>query len=42
VGLGIDSISLNPDTAIKTALRIAAAEQRKPVLVTTGTLQKTG
>jgi pyruvate, water dikinase len=25
---GIDSISLNPDTAIKTALRIAAAERR--------------
>jgi pyruvate,water dikinase len=42
VGLGIDSISLNPDTAIKTALRIAAAEQRKPVLVTTAPLQKTG
>jgi pyruvate,water dikinase len=25
---GIDSISLNPDTAIKTALRVSAAEQR--------------
>ncbi|MBZ5661573.1 MAG: phosphoenolpyruvate synthase [Acidobacteriia bacterium] len=25
---GIDSISLNPDTAIKTALRVAASEQR--------------
>ena len=25
---GIDSISLNPDTAIKTALRVASAEQR--------------
>ena len=25
---GIDSISLNPDTAIKTALHIAAAERR--------------
>lgn len=28
VDKGIDSISLNPDTAIKTALRIAAAERR--------------
>jgi pyruvate,water dikinase len=28
VGLGIDSISLNPDTAIKTALSVAAAETR--------------
>jgi pyruvate, water dikinase len=27
VGQGIDSISLNPDTAIKTALRIASAER---------------
>ena len=27
VGQGIDSISLNPDTAIKTALRVAAVEQ---------------
>jgi pyruvate,water dikinase len=34
VTLGIDSISLNPDTAIKTALRVAAAEQR------TGTLAR--
>jgi pyruvate, water dikinase len=42
VGLEIDSISLNPDTAIKTALRIAEAEQGKPVLVTTAPLQKTG
>jgi len=30
---GIDSISLNPDTAIKTALRVAAAEQRSATLV---------
>ena len=30
---GIDSISLNPDTAIKTALRVAAAEQRSGALV---------
>ena len=30
---GIDSISLNPDTAIKTALRVAAAEQRLAVAV---------
>ncbi|MGA8144011.1 MAG: phosphoenolpyruvate synthase [Candidatus Acidiferrales bacterium] len=30
---GIDSISLNPDTAIKTALRVAAAEQRSCTLV---------
>ena len=29
---GIDSISLNPDTAIKTALRVAAAEQRSGAL----------
>jgi pyruvate, water dikinase len=29
---GIDSISLNPDTAIKTALRVAAAEQRSGTL----------
>lgn len=28
VGEGIDSISLNPDTAIKTALRVASAEKR--------------
>jgi phosphoenolpyruvate synthase/pyruvate phosphate dikinase len=28
---GIDSISLNPDTAIKTALRVASAEQRSLV-----------
>jgi pyruvate, water dikinase len=28
VAQGIDSISLNPDTAIKTALRVAAAEKR--------------
>ncbi len=28
VTLGIDSISLNPDTAIKTALRVADAEER--------------
>jgi phosphoenolpyruvate synthase/pyruvate phosphate dikinase len=26
---GMDSISLNPDTAIKTALRIASAESHK-------------
>ena len=30
---GIDSISLNPDTAIKTALRVAAAEHRTGTLV---------
>jgi pyruvate,water dikinase len=29
---GIDSISLNPDTAIKTALRVAAAEHRSGTL----------
>jgi pyruvate, water dikinase len=29
---GIDSISLNPDTAIKTALRVASAEERIRVL----------
>ena len=29
VGLGIDSISLNPDTAVKTTLRIAEAERRR-------------
>ncbi len=29
---GIDSISLNPDTAIKTALRVAAAERRSATL----------
>jgi pyruvate,water dikinase len=29
---GIDSISLNPDTAIKTALRVASAEQRSLVV----------
>ena len=29
---GIDSISLNPDTAIKTALRVASAEDRRPLL----------
>ncbi|MFI5202732.1 MAG: putative PEP-binding protein, partial [Candidatus Kapaibacterium sp.] len=33
VTLGIDSISLNPDTAIKTALRVAAAERRADTLV---------
>lgn len=27
---GIDSISLNPDTAIKTSLRVASAEEAKP------------
>lgn len=42
VELGIDSISLNPDTAVKTALRIAAAEKRGPVLVTASPMQKTG
>ena len=30
--LGIDSISLNPDTAIKTALSIARAEARRPAV----------
>jgi pyruvate, water dikinase len=30
---GIDSISLNPDTAIKTTLRVAAAEQRSEMRV---------
>ena len=29
---GIDSISLNPDTAIKTAIRVAEAEQRDPLI----------
>ncbi len=33
---GIDSISLNPDTAIKTALRVAAAEQRSGALAHAG------
>lgn len=33
---GIDSISLNPDTAIKTALRVAAAEQRSGALAQAG------
>jgi pyruvate, water dikinase len=32
VGQGIDSISLNPDTAITTRLHVAAAEKRKPVV----------
>ncbi len=31
VAHGIDSISLNPDTAIKTTLRIASAESRKTI-----------
>jgi pyruvate,water dikinase len=34
---GIDSISLNPDTAIKTALRVAAAERRSSTLAHAGT-----
>jgi len=34
---GIDSISLNPDTAIKTTLRLAAAEQRSCVLARAAT-----
>jgi len=33
---GIDSISLNPDTAIKTALRVAAAEERNDALAYAG------
>jgi pyruvate,water dikinase len=33
---GIDSISLNPDTAIKTTLRVAAAEQRSGTSVRAG------
>jgi len=33
---GIDSISLNPDTAIKTALRVSAAEQRGDTLAHAG------
>jgi pyruvate,water dikinase len=33
VGLGIDSISLNPDTAIKTALAIAGVERSRPQFV---------
>ena len=33
---GIDSISLNPDTAIKTALRVAAAEERSGALAHAG------
>jgi pyruvate,water dikinase len=37
VTLGIDSISLNPDTAIKTTLRLAAAEQRTCVLARAAT-----
>ena len=32
VGQGIDSISLNPDTAITTRLSVAAAEKRKPAV----------
>jgi pyruvate, water dikinase len=31
VGEGIDSISLNPDVAIATAIRVAAAEATKTV-----------
>ena len=38
VDQGIDSISLNPDTAIKTALRVAAAERRSSTLAHAGTL----
>ena len=38
VDQGIDSISLNPDTAIKTALRVAAAERRGSTLAHAGTL----
>ncbi|MHB1021218.1 MAG: phosphoenolpyruvate synthase [Acidobacteriaceae bacterium] len=36
VELGIDSISLNPDTALQTALRVAAAEERRRVPTTVG------
>ena len=36
VDQGIDSISLNPDTAIKTALRVAAAERRNSTLAHAG------
>jgi len=32
VGLGIDSISLNPDTAIKTTLNVASVERRRVAL----------
>jgi pyruvate, water dikinase len=38
---GIDSISLNPDTAIKTSLRVAAAERDQGV-VSYATLGKVG
>jgi len=38
VDQGIDSISLNPDTAIKTALRVAAAERRSSTLAHAGAL----
>jgi phosphoenolpyruvate synthase/pyruvate phosphate dikinase len=31
VGEGIDSISLNPDVAMATTLRVAAAELKRPV-----------
>ncbi len=31
---GIDSISLNPDTAIKTALKIAAVEEKSEAEIT--------
>ncbi|MGZ4843156.1 MAG: putative PEP-binding protein, partial [Candidatus Angelobacter sp.] len=36
----IDSISLNPDTAIKTALRVASAERRSRALDRTAVLKE--
>lgn len=36
VELGIDSISLNPDTALQTALRVAAAEERGNIFTPAG------
>ncbi len=38
----IDSISLNPDTAIKTALRVASAERRQSAAVSAPELARTG
>jgi pyruvate,water dikinase len=40
VDQGIDSISLNPDTAIKTSLRVASAERRGREAAYSGVLEK--
>jgi pyruvate,water dikinase len=42
VDQGIDSISLNPDTAIKTSLRVASAERRRREAAHSGVLEKVG